>query len=146
MFRDSRQIAATVRAQAKPEDTLFVWGYRPDISALARLSSGTPYIESQPLDCVFADRHLRPTVPMKDQGCEARWREFQKLRPAWFVDGLGPLNPQLRYEPPGYELVERTNTAVLYRRINPQLLPQEARRANRDGAGLHADASRRAVR
>lgn len=126
LFRDSRQIAATILAQAKPGDTLFVWGYRPDIQALARMSSGTRYIESQPLDCVFADRHLRPSVPMRNQGCEERFRDFQRYTPTWFVDGLGPLNPQFRYEPPGYEVVERTNTAVLYRLLNPKQRPQDA--------------------
>jgi hypothetical protein len=151
LFRDSRQIAATIRNQAKPGDTLFVWGYRPDIQALARLSSGTPYIESQPLDCVFADRHLRPSAPMQNQGCEERFRDFQRYEPAWFVDGLGPLNPQLRYEPPGYEVVERTNTAVLYRLMNPKQRPQDAaipllrqpapHPANPDASGLHAAAS-----
>ncbi len=156
LFRDSRQIAATVRAQAKPGDSLFVWGYRPDIQALARLSSGTPYIESQPLTCVFADRHLRPSVPMPNQGCEERFRKFQSYRPTWFVDGLGPLNPQLRYEPPGYEAVERTNTAVLYRLVNPKQQPQDAlillprppelRPANPDASGLHAAANHRAGR
>lgn len=148
LFRDSRQIAATIRAQAKPGDTLFVWGYRPDIQALARLSSGTPYIESQPLDCVFADRHLRPSVPMRNQGCEERFRDFQRYTPTWFVDGLGPLNPQLRYEPPGYEVVERTSSAVLYRLLNPRQRPQDAaiplprpqepHPANPDASGLHA--------
>jgi hypothetical protein len=148
LFRDSRQIAATIRAQAKPGDTLFVWGYRPDIQALARMSSGTPYIESQPLDCVFADRHLRPSVPLRNQGCEERFRDFQRYTPTWFVDGLGPLNPQLRYEPPGYEVVERTNTAVLYRLLNPKQRPQDAATplplpraphpTNPGASGLHA--------
>jgi hypothetical protein len=156
LFRDSRQIAATVRAQAKPSDTLFVWGYRPDIQALARLSSGTPYIESQPLDCVFADRHLRASVPMQNQGCEERFRNFQRYRPTWFVDGLGPLNPRLRYEPPGYEVVERTNTAVLYRSLDPKQQPQDAlilplhqpapHPANPAASGLHAAASHPAGR
>ncbi len=138
LYRDSRAVAEVVRAGAKPQDSLFVWGYRPDISALARLSSGTPYLESQPLDCVFADRHLLPAVPMQGVGCEERLAKFQAMRPSWIADGLGPLNPRLRlelYYPLGdYEVVHRTKSVVLYRRASPRDLPVEARRASPDAS------------
>ncbi len=151
LFRDSRQIAATLRAQAKPGDTLFVWGYRPDVSVLARLPNGTLFLESQPLTCVFADRHLQPSAPMPLPGCVERLHQFQAVTPTWFVDGLGPLNPQFalpRYRSlAGYELVERTNSALLYRAVaNPRNLPQPAHRANPDAATPLAAATRPAAR
>ncbi|GAB4360233.1 MAG: hypothetical protein OHK0021_04370 [Bryobacter sp.] len=150
LFRDSRQIARTVEQQAKTGDTLFVWGYRPDISALARLSSGTPYLESQPLNCVLADRHLFSLARLPDPACAARLAEFRRYTPRFLVDGLGPLNPALaleRFRPlNGYELVERTNSATLYRLVSPPDQPLEVRQANPAASTHPADASHQAAR
>lgn len=124
LFEDSRTIADYLKAQSGPEDTLFVWGYRPDIDALSRLKGGTPFLESQPLNCVFADRHLRESAPMPNLGCEQRLRRFREAEPSWLVDGLGPSNPRLRLEAyrsmRGYDLVLRTPTAYLYKLVTPQ--------------------------
>lgn len=134
LFRDSQTVAAYLREQSKPSDTLFVWGYRPDIDSLSRLPGGTPFLESQPLNCVLADRHLRSTQPLPDPACPARLRRFRESEPTWLVDGLGPLNPRLRLEAyrslRGYELVLRTPSALLYRLAVPQNQPIEARSIN----------------
>ncbi len=124
LFHDSQEIAKLINERAKPTDTIFVWGYRPDIDALTRLKGGTPYLESQPLDCVFADRHLRDLRTMPNLGCEDRLRKLREYEPNWLVDGLGPSNPRLRLEAyyplQGYELIARTPTAYLYRLMLPQ--------------------------
>jgi hypothetical protein len=125
LFHDSKTVANYIQQQSKPEDTLFVWGYRPDIDALARLKGGTPFLESQPLDCIFADRHLREFRPMQNLGCEQRLRRFREAEPTWLVDGLGPSNVRLRLEAfrdmRGYDLVLRTQTAYLYKLVTPQI-------------------------
>lgn len=147
LFRDSRQVAEFLQKSAAPTDTLFVWGYRPDIDALSRLRGGTPYLESQPIDCVFADRHLRETKPMPGVGCEERARRLRDYEPTWLVDGLGPSNIRLRlevyYPLQGYSLLLRTPTAYVYKLVSPQNRTQEAgHRANPAAAALHAGASR----
>ena len=43
MDRDSRSAAAIVRAAAKPGDTLFVWGYRPEIYVYSHLPAATAF-------------------------------------------------------------------------------------------------------
>lgn len=131
LHRDSQQVARYIREQGKPADTLFVWGYRPDIDALARRRGGTPFLESQPLTCVFADRHLTVSRAMSGQGCEERLRRFREAEPDWLVDGLGPLNVRLRLEAyrsmKGYALVMRTPSAYLYRLVEPQNQPLDVR-------------------
>lgn len=131
LFRDSKAVVEFLATKQGPNDTLFVWGYRPDVDALSRIKGGTPYLEAQPIDCVFADRHLTPAVPMKGAGCEERARGLGRYEPTWIVDGLGPLNPRLRIEAyfplKGYELAYRTNTAVVYRLVAPRDRVQEAR-------------------
>ncbi len=133
LYRDSEAVARHLREQALPADTLFVWGYRPDIDALSRLRGGTPFLESQPLNCVLADRHLVSVEPLPDPGCAERLRRFREAEPAWLVDGLGPLNPRLRLEAyrslRGYELVLRTPSAWVYRLVVPQNRPVDAKLA-----------------
>ena len=58
MDRDSRAAAAIVDAAAKPGDTLFVWGYRPEIYVYSHLPAAIRFLDSQPLTGVPADRHL----------------------------------------------------------------------------------------
>lgn len=131
LFRDSQTAAQYILAQGAPTDSLFVWGYRPDIDALTRLRGGTPYLESQPIDCVFADRHIGLAAPMTGAGCEERARSLARYEPNWVVDGLGPLNPRLRLDRffplKGYELVLRTQTAFVYRLVSPRDRDQDAR-------------------
>ncbi len=47
-----------LRELAHPGDTLFVWGFRPDIFIYSGLPAGTRFLESQPISGVLADRHL----------------------------------------------------------------------------------------
>jgi hypothetical protein len=109
LFQDSSDVAAMLRRESKPGETLFVWGYRPDVLMLTRMPLGDPYLDSQPINGVLADRHItsaKPSLPV-------RRRDFQST---WVVDGLGLLNPELAFRDPGYEEFARTKLSIVYRR------------------------------
>lgn len=96
MFESSRQAASWLRANAGPDDTLLVWGYRPELYSMSGLAAGTRFLDSQPLTGVLADRHLVSAEPAMAGWAEQNRRElFQGPRPVWIADGLGPYNPQL---------------------------------------------------
>ncbi len=124
MFRDSQLAAELIAPYRRSGDTILVWGYRPDIDTLTRLPGGTPYLESQPLTGVFADRHLQSSRPSAD-GAPHRAR-LAATRPVFVVDGLGRYNPELaitRYPDlagwlAGYREIGRTRGTVIYRRID----------------------------
>jgi len=128
LFEDCREAAAKIRALARPGDTLFVWGYRPELNLLAGLPGGTPFLDSQPLTGVPADRHLRQSEPALPQLAARNRLRLTHTAPTFVADGLGPLNPQLaidRYPDLAkwlgqYELVERTAAAAIYR-LRPAL-------------------------
>ncbi len=121
MFRDAREAARVVQELARPGDTIFVWGYRPEIDALTRLPGATPYLESQPLTGVFADRHLVSDKTSSDGAVHRR--ALAATRPTFLVDGLGRYNPRLaiaRYPELAewlrqYEVIALTRGSVIYR-------------------------------
>lgn len=124
MFRDARQAAEVIREQAAPGDTILTWGYRPEIDALARLPLGSRFLESQPLTCVFADRHLTMSrTNGEDAACAVRRAELARTNPTFVADGLGRYNPELaigRYPEltewlTRYKVVALTNGTVIYR-------------------------------
>lgn len=98
MDRDSRDAARILRGMAAPGDTLFVWGFRPELYAYTRLPAGTRFLESQPLTGVFADRHLFQSEPLSPERTRAHREELARTSPTFVVDGLGPLNPALALE------------------------------------------------
>lgn len=124
LYSDCQEAAGKIRSLARPGDTLLVWGYRPELNVLAGLRGATPFLDSQPLTGVLADRHLvvsRPTVPLVAR----RHREqLIKNQPTFIADGLGPHNPALaisRYQDlrawfSQYELVGQTTGTLIYRR------------------------------
>jgi hypothetical protein len=123
MDRDSRQAARRLLALSKPGDTLFVWGFRPELFAYTRLPAGTRFLESQPLSGVFADRHLFQTAAVAEDFVRPNRQELTAARPTFVVDGLGPLNPKLalaaREDLRGwfaqYQEVARTELSIIYR-------------------------------
>jgi hypothetical protein len=123
MDRDSRQAAAQLRALAQPGDTLFVWGFRPDIFIDSGLPAGTRFLESQPISGVFADRHLFSSAAIAPRFTAPNRRELLASHPTWVVDGLGPYNPAmaLARQPEfagwlgQYAEVARTGFSILYR-------------------------------
>lgn len=124
MDRDSRSAAAMVRAKAKAGDTLFVWGYRPEIYVYSGLPAATRFLDSQPLTGVPADRHLTQSTPVESEESRVRRVELAGSRPTFVVDGLGEYNRRLavtefgdlREWMAGYREVGRSAGAVIYRR------------------------------
>jgi hypothetical protein len=124
MDRDSRSAAALVRQAAKPGDTLFVWGYRPEIYVYSHLPAATRFLDSQPLTGVPADRHLTQSRPLETKESSARRAELAASRPTFVLDGLGGFNPHLALDQfadlrswmAGYHEVGRSADSVIYRR------------------------------
>jgi hypothetical protein len=128
MDLDSQHAAASVRELARPGDTLFVWGYRPDLYVYTRMVSDSRFWDSQPLTGVPADRHLQATESIYDAGAAPNRRELAWSRPTFIVDGLSPFNPklspdhypELRSWITHYKLVGRTALSLIYRRSDDQ--------------------------
>ena len=68
MDQESREAARLLSSMARPGDTIFIWGYRPNLIAYTRLSVGARVWDSQPLTGVPADRHLT-----SDQSVAPEW-------------------------------------------------------------------------
>ena len=125
MDRDSRAAAAIVRRLAKPGDTMFVWGYRPELYPYTRLPAGTMYLDSQMLTGVPADRHLTQSEPVETEGARARREALAHTGPTFVVDGLGSYNPRLAIGRYGdlsawlahYREAGRTGETVVYERV-----------------------------
>jgi hypothetical protein len=124
MDRDSRAVAAMVSALAKPGDSLFVWGFRPEIYVYSHLPAATRFLDSQPLTGVPADRHLTQSTPVETRESLARRAELAVSRPTFVVDGLGEYNRHLALTEFGdlrawmaaYREVGRSANSVIYRR------------------------------
>jgi hypothetical protein len=127
MDQDSRRAARVVSAQSSAGDTLFVWGFRPELYVYTRLPAATRYLDSQPLTGVPADRHLTQSQPVESQPARVRRAELTGTQPTWILDGLGLANPRLAitaYEDlrawlAQYKLLANTGLTAVYRR-NPQ--------------------------
>lgn len=123
MYQSSRRAARIIQAHARPTDTLLVWGYRPDIFVETRLAAGAPFLDSQPLTGVIADRHLVDSRPSAPDLARANRLRLRATAPTFVVDGLGPYNPALaitqyaELEPwlEGYIELARVPGAVIYR-------------------------------
>jgi hypothetical protein len=125
MDRDSRAAAQLVRRLARPGDTLFVWGYRPELYTYTDLPAGTIYLDSQMLSGVPADRHLTQSEPVERESAATRREALARTDPTFVVDGLGPYNPRLaidRYRDLSdwmahYHPAGRTAETIVYQRI-----------------------------
>ena len=126
MDRDSREVGSILHRQSHPGDTLFVWGYRPEIYVYSGLHAATRFLDSQPLTGVPADRHLTQSAPVELEQSKAHRTEITEAHPQWIVDGLGGYNPKLAIvaypELSGwlshYREAGRTGTSVIYRRFD----------------------------
>jgi hypothetical protein len=125
MDLDSQHAAAKIRSSARPGDTLFAWGYRPDLYVYTRMSSDSRFSDSQPLTGVPADRHLSATNAIYSGPAIANRRELTRSRPTFIVDGLSRFNPklspgvfpELRRWMASYTLVDQTKLSVIYHRV-----------------------------
>jgi hypothetical protein len=123
MNRDSAAAARWISGLAKPGDTILVWGYRPDILVYTRLPLGAPFLDSQPLTGVIADRHLTQSKPTFPELATRNRARLAGLSPTWIVDGLGPYNrdlaisnyPDLQAWLARYAEVQRTAGTRIYR-------------------------------
>lgn len=123
MDRDSRAASALLRARARPADSLFVWGFRPEMYAYTGMPAATRFLDSQPLTGVPADRHLSGSQTVAPEAARANRAELARQRPAYLIDGLGPYNPRLALTAypdlaawlAGYRVVGRTAGSVIYR-------------------------------
>jgi hypothetical protein len=96
LYESSVHAADFLKKQAKPGDTLLVYGYRPDLYPLSGLPAGTRFLDSQPLTGVIADRHLLSAKVTFPEVAAANRQALQSApRPQWIADGLGPYNPKL---------------------------------------------------
>jgi hypothetical protein len=123
MDRDSRHAARVARQMSSPGDTLFVWGFRPELYVYTGLPAGTRYLDSQPLTGVPADRHLTDSRPVEGESTRGRRAELARTHPTFIIDGLGPVNPRLaigayadlRAWLGEYREVARTDMTVTYK-------------------------------
>ena len=79
----------------KPGGSLLVWGYRPDVFVFSQLPAGTPFLDSQPLTGVLADRHLTNSDSIAPELAKRNRQRLLATNPVWIADGLGLLNPSL---------------------------------------------------
>lgn len=129
--RDSQDAAALIKRISRDGDTLFVWGFRPELFAYTRLPSASRFLESQPLTGVFADRHLTHSEPVDVERARQNRKELAASRPALLADGLSLYNPALsmhRYEEfrdwlADYEVAGRTLRIIVYRRRSSSTAP-----------------------
>jgi hypothetical protein len=120
---DSRAIAGQIVTLKQDGDSLFVWGYRPDVYVYARMTPPGLFWDSQPLTGVPADRHLSVSTAVYGGPAAANRMALIQSRPTFVVDGLGLLNPPLapsayqevRTWLANYDEVGRTKLSVLYR-------------------------------
>ncbi len=93
--RESRQAAALIRTMARSGDTIFVWGYRPNVVVYTRLPVASRMWESQPLTGVPADRHLGDARSVDPEWARRNRAELLRSSPSVIVDGLSAYNPRL---------------------------------------------------
>jgi hypothetical protein len=127
LMEDSRAVSRML-----PTDCgLLVWGYRPDVYVFSGCHAATPFLDSQPLTGVIADRHLvDSTVTYPDLAALNRAR-LRKTRPEFVVDGLGAANPLLAIGVyadlsewfGAYEVIGRTEMSTVYRLRSPDRAP-----------------------
>lgn len=127
MDRDSRAASRIVREMARPGETLFVWGFRPEMYVYTGLPAASRFLDSQPLTGVPADRHLRQSRALAPEAGAANRAELARSRPQFIMDGLGPYNPRLAIteyrdlQPwlAGYTPAARSGGTVIYLRTAP---------------------------
>jgi len=95
MDRDSQAAARVIQDNAKPGDTIFIWGYRPNIVVYTRMPVASRLWDSQAVTGVPADRHLSSDVPVAPDLAAANRRELASTRPEFIADGLSFFNPKL---------------------------------------------------
>jgi len=118
LAQDSQKVAETL---ASDKGSLFIWGYRPDIYALTRMPAATPFLDSQPPSGVLADRHLKDSKISAPEWAARFAGTVERAHPDYIVDGLGPLNPNLKIPQSyikSYRVLANTGRSIVYQRTN----------------------------
>jgi hypothetical protein len=126
MFRDGEEASGIIERHARPGSTILIWGYRPEILWRTRLPLGAPFLDSQPLTGVLADRHLTVSKATLPDVAEANRKTLAASKPDFVIDGLGPYNPKLSITAfpdlsawlADYEVLASTGRSVIYRRAS----------------------------
>lgn len=95
MDLESRGAGSALLAMQQPGDTVFVWGYRPNVVAYSRLAAAGQLWDSQPVTMVPADRHLGSAEPLDAEWARENQEKLIRTRPTFIVDGLSAYNPDL---------------------------------------------------
>ena len=125
MDRDSQAASKIALGFARPDSTLYVWGYRPEIYVYTGLKPATRFLDSQALTGVPADRHLTQSNVVLTAGTNEAREELAHSAPDILIDGLSLYNPALsmdRYPElkpwlRNYREVARTAGTVIYAHI-----------------------------
>jgi len=92
---ESRGAADVVNQIAKSGETLFVWGYRPDVFVYTRLAVASKFWDSQPVTGVPADRHLTDARSIAPEWAQENSLALARSTPTYIVDGLSAYNSRL---------------------------------------------------
>ena len=95
MDQESAEADRLLRGSARRGDTLFIWGYRPNIAVYSGLPAASRFWDSQPITGVPADRHLSDATPVAGDLARRNRLELVKSSPSFVVDGLSAYNPTL---------------------------------------------------
>lgn len=126
---DSKIVAAQIANSRKPNDTLLVWGYRPDLFAYTQMPVAGRFLDSQMLTGVIADRHLTDTHATFPELAAHNRKLLKGESPSYIVDGLGKLNPALAitqysdlrdWLASNYKLLFQTSKSSVYARTSPK--------------------------
>jgi hypothetical protein len=133
MDRESREAVELLNRFRRPGDTLYVWGYRPDLFAYTGMPAASKYLDCQAMTGVPADRHLTQSTPvLPPETTAAARRELAASNPDFIVDGLSEYNPQLALSHypelkewlARYREIARVRAIVIYQsRLAPAQIP-----------------------
>ena len=119
--RDASKLALSLVGD-KPDASLYVWGYRPEMYVYTRLRPATVFLDSQALTGVPADRHLTQSVVVLTSGTVEARQKLALSHPDVFIDGLSLYNPalspdrypELRSWLRDYRVTGRTKGSIVY--------------------------------
>jgi hypothetical protein len=95
MDQESRVGGAVLRHMAQSGDTIYIWGYRPNLVVYSGLPIASQLWDSQPVTMVPADRHLGRTEVLNADWARQYQEQLVQTRPTFIVDGLSAYNPGL---------------------------------------------------
>jgi hypothetical protein len=92
--RESREAAAIINLLlARPGDTIYIWGYRPNVVAYTRLPIAGQLWDSQPITLIPADRHFNFKDSLDPAWAQEHQQQLILTSPTFIVDGLSAINP-----------------------------------------------------